>query len=52
MIEEFQKVLETPKPSNDNYFRMIQDAMLNTMESIMPQDFDFGELAKLFEKES
>ena len=26
--------------------------MLNTMESMLPQDFDFGQLAKIFEKET
>jgi hypothetical protein len=28
--------------------KRVQDIMLNTMEKMMPQDFDFGELAKIF----
>jgi len=50
MIEEFQKLLQTPKPSSEAYLKMMQDTMLNTMEELMPQNFDFGELAKLFER--
>lgn len=42
MIEEFQKLLQTPKPSSETYLKMMQDTMLNTMEELMPQNFDFG----------
>lgn len=51
MLEQFQNVLQTPKPVETNYYKLIQDTMLNTMENIMPHDFDFGELAKLFDKD-
>lgn len=42
MLEEFQKLLQTPKPTSETYLKMMQDTMLNTMEELMPQNFDFG----------
>ena len=49
MLEEFQSVLKSPTPNDQDLLRQMQDSLLNALETMFPPDFDFAEVARIYE---
>lgn len=49
MLEEFQSLLESPRANHDDLLKHTQDLVLNALESMFPAEYDFSELARLYE---